>query len=250
MEQNSPLTGLIDSLPSGIVRQVQVGLIWTLVGVEVDGRLQAGVAASLQNPDYERLRKPAVRSAGELDALTARQLAGLVHAESFTEAAIGLATVNALLPRQAEDWLELSAEEYILQHGAGKNVALIGHFAFTSRLRGQVGTLYVLELNPGEGDLPASTAPEIVPQADLLVITATTLINGTLEGLLALRHPAARTLLVGPSTPLSPQLFDWGFDALFGTVVTDPLLAVRLVAQGASMRQMKHCTRQVCLLRG
>ena len=66
----------------------------------------------------------------------------------------------------------------------------------------------MLELAPQAGDLPASAAAEVIPQADVVALTSMTLLNHTFDGLLALRRPDAQVMLLGPSTPLAPLLFD------------------------------------------
>lgn len=96
----------------------------------------------------------------------------------------------------------------------------------------------MLEMQPQAGDLPASVAPEILPQADIVAITATTLINGTFAGLMALRNPAALTMVLGPSTPLSPILFDYGVDVLSGALVENIDATLQAVSQGAGFRQV------------
>jgi uncharacterized protein (DUF4213/DUF364 family) len=126
----------------------------------------------------------------------------------------------------------------IASHGAGKRVALVGHFPFIPRLRERVGKLWVLEMRPRDEDLPAEAASEVVPQADVLAITGTTLINHTFEGLMALRRPEALVLVLGPSTPLSPVLFQHGVDILSGSVVEDVDSVLRSVSQGANFRQV------------
>jgi len=118
-------------------------------------------------------------------------------------------------------WRDLNAEEVIANQGAGKTVALIGSFPFVSRLRSCVGELFVLELQPKDNELPAEAAPDILPQADVIAITSMTLINHSLENLLNLCKPQSTVLLLGPSTPLSPMLFEHGIDVLSGSVVTD-----------------------------
>jgi hypothetical protein len=179
-------------------------------------------------------------------------LASLIESPSFTEVAIGLATINALLPRNPEQWVDLNAEDYLMQHGVNKNVAVIGHFPFIDRLKLAVKKLWVLELKPKEGDLPAQAAPEIIPQADLVAITATTLINKTFQGLIDLCRAEAEVLLIGPSTPLSPILYDYGIDILSGTIVSDPKATITGIGQGISLKQLQEAgiVRLVTLKKG
>jgi uncharacterized protein (DUF4213/DUF364 family) len=47
---------------------------------------------------------------------------------------------------------------------------------------------------------------------------------------------AAPVLVLGPSTPLSPVLFDHGAHLLSGSVVEDIESVLRAVAQGANFR--------------
>lgn len=180
-----------------------------------------------------------MREAGRLSERSGRDLAELLRSDSLLERAIGMAALNALLPLPDQAACgELNAEEVIAQRGAGKAVALIGHFPFVPRLRERVGRLSVLELRPHGDDLPASAAPEVIPQADVLAITGTTLINGTFAGLMALRRPDALVLVLGPTTPLSPILFDYGIHLVSGAVVENIPAVLRAVSQGANFRQV------------
>jgi hypothetical protein len=82
----------------------------------------------------------------------------------------------------------------------------------------------------------------------VVAISSTTLINGTFEGLVALCRPDAYVLLLGPSTPLSPLLFDHGVQLLSGALVDDVDSVLRLVSQGASFRQIhRHGVRLVTM---
>jgi uncharacterized protein len=233
---------LLRNLPEGEVLNVHVGLYWTAVIVRVDGIKRCGLAATVGDESHHYTRQPAIPEAGSLAGMPARALAGLVRSPRLPEVSIGMAAVNALLPRLPERWVDLNAEQIIARHGAGKKVALVGHFPFTERLRERLrtqgGTLAVLEQNPGEGDLPASMAPEIIPQADILAITAMTLLNHTFDGLISLRRPQALALLIGPTTPLSPLLFETGLDMLSGAVVEDVESTLRGLSQGANFHQL------------
>ncbi len=125
---------LIASLPGGQVVSVSIGLFWTAVCVEREGALHCGLAATLFNAEFEHARLPAVEEAGRLEQRPALELAQWVFSKSYTEVAIGLATINALLP-PIENSVDLAAEDYIARQGSDSQVALIGHFPFVSRLK-------------------------------------------------------------------------------------------------------------------
>lgn len=46
-------------------------------------------------------------------------------------------------------------------------------------------------------------------------------------------------MLLGPSTPFSGVLFDYGIDILAGSVVTENDVVLRSVSEGASFMQIK-----------
>jgi hypothetical protein len=144
------------------------------------------------------------------------------------------------LPIEESWWVDLNAEEVIAEHGQGRKVALIGHFPFIPRLQEQVGELWVIEKDPRGDDLPAGVANELLPQADVIAITGTTLINHTFDELMAIRNPEALVLVLGPSTPLSPLMFDHGVHLLSGAVVEEIDSVLRAAGQGANFRQLHH----------
>ena len=78
----------------------------------------------------------------------------------------------------------------------------------------------------------------MIPRADVVAITGTAFINHTFEDLIALCRPEAVTLVLGPSTPLSPVLFSHGVRILSGSVVEDMDSVMRAVCQGANFRQI------------
>lgn len=231
------LDDLLEDLPDGEVIDVRIGLHWTAVVVETSGERRCGLASTLSGEHHEH-GVTSVPQAGRLQTLSGLECAALARSGSPTQVSVGVAAINALLPSHPEAWVDRNAEQVIAQHGAGKTVALIGHFPFIPRLKQRVGQLHVLEQNPGPGELPAEAAPDVLPAAGVVAITGMTLLNGTLDDLLALCSPEALVLLLGPSTPLNPLLFSHGVDLLSGAVVTnlDPVL--RAVSQGANFRQV------------
>lgn len=183
---------------------------------------------------------PGAAPAPELGELPSSglELAGwLASPPPFTPQArsLGLAALNALLPEPAAP-STAKGQDLILERGRGRHVAVVGHFPFVERLGEAFASLSVLELAPREGDLPASRADEVLPKADVVAITGTTLMNGTLAGLLDLCRDDAFTLLLGPSTPFAPSLFERGVSVLAGARVDDADQAMAGIRAGRPFR--------------
>lgn len=231
------LSEIIRTLPDGEVRDVRIGLHWTAVVVETGGELRCGLSSTLSTP-HGHDQGPDIPMAGQLEGRPGGELAELALSPHPTQASLGMAAINALLPRHSLMWYEDNAEEVIARQGQDKRVVLVGRFPFLPHLRGRVGELLVLEQDPGPGDLPAERAPEILPGAEVVAITGMTLINHTLDGLLKLCSPGAFVIVLGPSTPLTPLLFDHGVDILSGSAVTALEPVLRTVSQGGNFRQV------------
>jgi len=227
------LDNLIANLPENVpVRSVLVGAHWTVVCSR-----HCGMASTLtSNHPHGHLQ---IRDVGRLHQKSARELAELARSDELMEASIGMAAINSLLEVDESRAVEMNASEALIRRGRGKNVALVGHFPFIPQLRQAVGQLWVIEQNPVDDDFPAEAAVDLIPQADIVAITSTALINHTLDGLLALCTPQATVMLLGPSTPLSPILFDHGATIISGTRVIDEAAVLRTVGQGASFRQVE-----------
>lgn len=227
------LDDLIASLPEDApVRSVLVGTHWVVVCSRF-----CGMASALKGEHSHGI--PDVREAGSLHMKSAKELVQLIHSESALEASIGMAAINSLLEVDESAAVEINASEVLAERGRDKNVALIGHFPFISKLRQSVGQLWVIEKRPTEGEYPDYAALELLPRADVVAITGTAFINRTIDALLELCSPKATVMVLGPSTPLSPVLFEHGVDILSGTRVVDETAVLGTVGQGASFRQVE-----------
>lgn len=218
---------------------VRIGSFWTCVAVTVDGQAQGGLASTLAggHTNHHKGRMP-VTEAGRLLECSAFELASLLRADSLLESSVGLAAVNALLAVDETACVEVNAADIIAERGRGQNVAVVGHFPFIANLRSSAANLWVLELNPRKGDLPASRASEFLPRAEVVALTGTSLLNDTFDKLMALCRDEAFVIVLGATTPLSPVLFEAGVDAVAGTRVVDLHAVMRAVSQGATFRQI------------
>lgn len=139
----------------------------------------------------------------------------------FNQASIGLAAINSYLNRPAQ--IQKARLKLIDQHDVfaeyrhcQRKMATIGHFHYLDREPELAKRLTVFELQPSAGDYPASASEFLLPQMQVVFITASTLVNKTLPRLLTLAQQA-EVILVGGSTPLADTLFKYGIHKLAAT---------------------------------
>jgi len=187
---------------------------------------------------------------GKLHGRPALDLAREALGENGIRRAIGIAAMNALADTcwrhrphpEAELRLGIDAFDATEIH-QGDNVVVVGAFVpFLRELKRRHRPFLVLEQDPAtlKADelpffRPAEQAGTVVPQADVLLITGTTLINDTLEELLGLAKPTARVTMVGPTVSLLPDAFLRRGADILGTVrITAPDAFLEMLAEGGS----------------
>jgi uncharacterized protein (DUF4213/DUF364 family) len=212
------------------VKSVNTCVFWTAVITK-----HCGLSSTFREEGSSHDR--GVKDVGNLTRKTALALAKYAKSKSLLEASIGMATINSLIDIDESKCIEKNAFEILLEKGERKNVAVVGHFPWIPKLRGKIKNLWVLEQRLREGDFPAKEADRILPKCDVVGITGTSFINHTLEGLLNLCK-GAYVLLIGPTSPLSSILFDYGIDAICGTKVVDTAKVVCSISEGATFKEV------------
>jgi uncharacterized protein (DUF4213/DUF364 family) len=212
------------------IKSVHTCVFWTAVITK-----HCGLSSTFrgEGPSHDR----GVKDVGNLTRKTALELAKYAKSKSLLEASIGMATINSLIDIDESKCIEKNAFEILLEKGERKNVAVVGHFPWIPKLRGKTKNLWVLEQRLREGDLPAKEADRILPKCDVVGITGTSFINHTLEGLLNLCK-GAYVLLIGPTSPLSPILFNYRIDAICGTKVVNEEKVIRSISEGATFKEV------------
>lgn len=164
--------------------------------------------------------------------------------------AIGIATMNALSSAcwersppngyeikrgvDAFDELELADDAYVTVIGALVPVlkALKKRGKPFSILEKDVRTLKEDEI---EFYVPPEKADAAIRQADVLVVTGTTLINDTLEGILKNAKKSANVMVVGPTASMLPDaFFSRGVSSIGGIIVNKPDELLDILAEGGS----------------
>ena len=212
------------------VRDVYTCIHWTAVVTK-----NCGLASTFHS---EHSHHKAVRGTGELRGKPALELIKYAKSDNLLEASIGMATVNSLIDVDKSRCTVENALDILISKGRGKNIAVVGHFPWIPKLKTVAKKLWVLEQRPLPGDLPAEMAETVLPQADVVAITGTSLINHTIEHLLKLCHQSYK-VMVGPTSPLTSILFDWGIDVISGTLVEEPEKVISCISEGATFQQVK-----------
>lgn len=237
------LESLLAQIPEdGIpVRRVVMGPFWTLVETATGTGLAATQLGDGPTHGHHSQHMP---GAGHLTALSARTLAENVLEPPSPARSVGLAALNALLPPLAEGCVlgEANASEWLRANAGGGRIGIVGWFPFIDSLRAEGHDIEVFEKDPATGYAMPPDRARRLASCDLLCITAATLLNDTLDGILAVASPSARKILVGPSSPLAMATLSLGFDAVCGALVADPAALVPLIQEGACFHQLRHQT--------
>lgn len=183
--------------------------------------------------------------AGTLASRSAAELRPWLRSWDAAEAAVGLAVLNAginarspclveAVPLRGEAPGHLRVFAHFRPQLDGQRVAVIGRYPGLERLWHDLD-YQCLERNPQDGDLPDSAAEFVLPQADWVFVTASSLANQTLPRLLELSRQA-RVVLMGPSLPWLEGWRQFGVDYLAGVRVLDAAAAWRVAAEGGGTR--------------
>lgn len=220
---------LINEIPGDIkVLRVVEGAVWT--AVETD----TGSVGIAMTTDRECVARTVADS--ECAGRPLCEVAELVKSWNLREASVGMAAANAFYntPERMERLELRQRQEGHSTFGmdvAGKNIVMIGALRSRSWLEEQGAKVTVLEREDKADTLPDSAAEYLVPGCDILVITASAMINKTMPRLLELGR-SSTVIIAGPSAPMAPQLIKTGIDRITGMVVTEPLMMLEYVAAG------------------
>lgn len=139
-----------------------------------------------------------------------------------------------------------------------KTVTVVGAFqSYIQKIAITGCKLFVLELNEEalsaeqkQFYVPAKDYEKVLPLSDIVIITGLTLVNNTLDSLLAAITPKAQVVVTGPSSSIIPDiLFDNHVDMIGATRVTDTDLLMNVVSEaGTGYHLFKYCAQKICIL--
>ncbi|HEY0283021.1 MAG TPA: DUF364 domain-containing protein [Rhizomicrobium sp.] len=187
------------------VCRIACGTRWIMV----EGPFGAGLAYLPRSP--RELLPQLPHYAG----LSLRELAALSQSWDPLKMALGIAAINAHYNRYDLD--AASGNGVRTFRGAAGRVVVIGAFP---GIDGILPHCAVIEADPRPGEYPAAAMDTLLPVCGGAIVNASALINRSLPRILRLasNRPVA---LIGPATPMTPRLHDYGLSLLGGFIVRD-----------------------------
>lgn len=167
--------------------------------------------------------------------LKGKKVAKLIYSNDLIELAIATAAINAQL--KPNNVKKGNIFKKILEI-ADKfdTIGIVGKFPIITQLEDLDCKFYAFEKKPFPGFLPVEKEKELLPKCDLIIITGTSFVNKTLEDLLGLCN--GYTMLVGPTTPVTDVLFDYGIDVLAG-VSSNSAKLLDIIEKGGGTKEFK-----------
>lgn len=217
-----------------VADRLLIGQVWTLC--------QSGNVIGLSMSPQFATRT--LSWSGDLAGKPLVDLAAWILGWELHQASVGMAAINACLNLRAmpdsialdnstED-SNLAVFDHFLPQLSGKNVVVVGRYPGIERYQDQI-ELKILEKQPGNGDYPDAACEYLIPKADWVFLTASSIPNKTFPRLAELALDT-KTVLMGPTTPWLPQLHEFGIDYLAGMEVTDHETLYRTIAEGGGKR--------------
>lgn len=195
-----------------------------------------GVSYNLFHRDACELARFREWNLGRVVGRPSGEAARLFLSEDALEKTAGLAVLNAL----SQDYIRRNPGAYRLDFktdiadlaglDSSFTVGLVGYFTpMIPALTKHSGKVIVLEKDKGllAGTYPFTMTddPRALEGCDSVLITATTVLNDTLPGLLPFCKSSRMTAVMGPSAGFLPDaLFELGVHAVGGTWIDDPKL--------------------------
>lgn len=219
------------------VADVRIGLGYTSVRLD-NGKIGLGWTAKYDSGSCTHEPK-----AGTLAGRPAQELLDMLSTGNRSlSRSIGLATANALaagLP-----WPETTSTEVLqlVNIKDSDNVVMVGFFGpLIPQIRQTGCRLDILELNPNRpGTIPPEDGGDLLAACSVAIITATSVVTGTTDELLASLKNTRAAIMLGPSAFMRPEVFSRTPVTHIGGVRINNAAAVeKIISEGGGTKILK-----------
>ncbi|MFB0559865.1 MAG: Rossmann-like domain-containing protein [Candidatus Lokiarchaeia archaeon] len=197
--------------------------------------------------------------AGELQGSSALNMMNLATSSNLIKAALGVATINSvsqtafnkkpqLYPFTDVDILDLVKP--------GDKILMVGYMApVIPKLMDKTSSINVIERRKIQSPIVSIAKEEQIEElssdADIAIITGSTLVNRTVDNILKHCKGMREVVLIGPTASFIPQpLFERGATAVMGVNIYNPQKMLEVVSQaGGTRKLLKICAKKTAILK-
>jgi len=140
-----------------------------------------------------------------------------------------------------------------------RTITIVGAFhSYINKISDTGNRLFVLELNENEIApdekkffIPAGDYMKVLPESDIIIITGLTLVNSTIDNLLASVPEKAAVVVTGPSGSIIPDvLFENKVSIIGATRIIKPDVLFDLIGEGGGGYHLfEYCAQKICILK-
>ena len=226
------------------VADVRIGLSYTAVQLD-DG--SAGTAMTF----HHDIPQGCLSAETPLKGRPAAELIEKAVSENLIERTLAIAAMNAVTNRHGDTLIPGDALK-LLQIGKDDVVGMVGFFGpLVAALKGEVAEMHIFEKSKKKAENlhPEKDIPKILPGCTAVVITSTSLINRTFEGVMECTGNCRKIAMIGATTPLVREVFaEYGISLLSGLVIREPDEVLRVISESGGMRSFSRFTDKVNLI--
>ena len=247
------------------VEDIRIGVFYTAAKLSTG---EAGVAFTPRDlEDTVCCPRSAAKmpASGKLKGKKAMELIKLANSANSMKRSVGIAVLNALSALQIKEQGIKEAHVMkgadaldVIEMRAGDKLVMVGAFVpFIKKLKGRSIELCVIDKHPqalkeDERHLwrsPASIAA-IMPQADIVIITGSSMVEGGLDELLSACTKAREIILAGPTASMWPEpFFKRGVTVMAGISIDGPDKLLQVVSEGGSGYFFTGFARKIAVIR-
>lgn len=217
------------------IERLIIGLTWTsCLSSDSAGKTNLGLAMS------PGILTRVLPWPGTLAQKPTSSLSSWLQSWNFLEATAAMAALNSVLNTKENNLIQqaepipvagnLAVFSYFKPRLQNKKVVIIGRYPGLDTILEGINYT-VLERSPGDNDLPDTAAEYLLPEADWVFVTSTSLINKSFARLCTLAEHAV-TVLMGPTTPWLKEWSNYSVDFVAGTEINNPDKAEQIVMEG------------------
>lgn len=224
-----------------IIKDLRLGLGYTAVLLSDD---KCGLAYTFRNELGPCCS--VFDQAGSIKGRDCKEVIQWAKSDNLVQATMGLATINALLQEEDKDYKDGNLFD-VIDIRDTDTLGVIGDFGPLTRGKGKnAKKMYIFERKEGKNYYPYESIDQHLSKCDIIVITSTSIINKTFDSIIRYCKQARQVIMVGPTTPLCPDMFkDYGVNILAGVFVKKPLKVLNVVSQGGGTKNFGNSVQQI-----